>query len=260
LAWALQTATVLASRGIPALALAYFCVPPLPPELVNVPLEYFDAALDWLAARPGVDSERLAVMGRLRGGELALLLGATFPRIHAVVALVPSHVMQAGVETGGEAGQPSWSLGGAPLPFVPRASLTTGMVEPIANTPLFLAAFEDAAAVERAAIPVERIQGPVLLVSGLDDQMWPSTLMAEQVMARLRAHQHPYPFTHLTYADAGHSAAGQPYLPTTVNSGRHPVRQVVFTQGGTAQATAAAQADAWPRVLRFLQEQPTPTR
>jgi hypothetical protein len=35
------SAAVLASRGYAALALAYFGAPPLPPELIEVPLEYF---------------------------------------------------------------------------------------------------------------------------------------------------------------------------------------------------------------------------
>ena len=40
-------------------------------------------------------------------------------------------------------------------------------------------------AVERAAIPVERTNGPILLVSGQDDQMWPSAQMGQLVIERL---------------------------------------------------------------------------
>ena len=51
----------------------------------------------------------------------------------------------------------------------------------------------------RATIPVERINGPVLLISGEDDQMWPSRTLAEIAMERLRAHRHPYPDEHIAY-------------------------------------------------------------
>ena len=40
----------------------------------------------------------------------------------------------------------------------------------------YLINLEDRAAIRDAAIPVERIRCPLLLVSGDDDAMWPSTL------------------------------------------------------------------------------------
>ena len=113
----------------------------------------------------------------------------------------------------------------------------------------------DAAAVERAAIPVERIQGPVLLVSGTDDTLWPGTWMADQVMERLRAHGHPYPFTHLAYPDAGHLVAEMvPGIPATVSDAVHPVRKLRTSFGGTARGTAHGRAAAWPRIVQFLKE------
>ena len=66
-------------------------------------------------------------------------------------------------------------------------------------TPDHLARREDRPAEEAATIPVERIDGPVLLISGGDDAMWPSALMAGKVAARLAAHHHPYPVENLVY-------------------------------------------------------------
>jgi dipeptidyl aminopeptidase/acylaminoacyl peptidase len=80
-----DTAALLASHGYPTLALAYFAYAHLPKALVNIPLEYFATALRWMQAQETVRSEHLAVLGWSRGGELALLLGATFPQITAVV-------------------------------------------------------------------------------------------------------------------------------------------------------------------------------
>ena len=55
----------------------------------------------------------------------------------------------------------------------------------------------------------------------------------------------PYRHEHLAYDDAGHGLA-LPNLPTTaINSG-------AILLGGTPQATAAANADAWAKVLEFL--------
>jgi dienelactone hydrolase len=255
-----HVAPLLARHGLAVLALAYFALDPLPRELVEIPLEYFETAMDWLAAQPEVTGERLAVMGPSKGGELALLLGATFPRVRAVVAPVPSHVVHAGVGTGPVTQASSWSYRGRPLPFVTRAALDLsgdagrGSDRPIALRGLYEAAIADRAAARDAAIPVERIDGPVLLVSGTDDGFWPSTEMADAVIERLAEHRHPYPFEHLAFAGAGHGAGGIPHLPATVTVARHPVRGLYLTSGGSPAVTARANSASWPRIVAFLTE------
>ncbi len=175
------SSALFASHGFATLALAYFGIEPLPPELVEIPLESFEAALDWLAAQPGVDGECLGVVGTSRGGELALLLGATFPRLRAVVGYVPSSVLHQGVRRGVPTPgrlSPSWTWREAPRPYL-QQRLRRGLdrfelgPEPIALTPLFLFALDHSEVLDEATIPVERIQGGVMLVSGEEDAMWP---------------------------------------------------------------------------------------
>lgn len=55
-----------------------------------------------------------------------------------------------------------------------------------------------------AAIQVEKIAGPVLLISSKMDTMWPSGLAAEQIMKRLQQHRFPYSYRHLHYDYGGH--------------------------------------------------------
>src|ERR671930_100727 len=110
------TAELLASHGYPTLALAYFREPGVPQELRDIPLEYFARALRRLRALPDVDPRRVVVIGTSRGGEGALLIGATYPRlVHGVVALVPSNVVNPS-SPGGRG--PAWTLHGKPLPRV----------------------------------------------------------------------------------------------------------------------------------------------
>jgi hypothetical protein len=52
----------------------------------------------------------------------------------------------------------------------------------------------------------------VQLVSGLDDQMWPSSDLADIALRRLETHRHPFPFRHLKYPEAGHTIL-VPYWP-----------------------------------------------
>jgi dienelactone hydrolase len=106
-----------------------------------------------------------------------------------------------------------------------------------------LEVFGDTGTVE---IPVENIHGPVLLIAGKDDQIWPSSLMATRLMKRLRSHGHPYADEHLSYDNAGHWIPCG-YLPTAGE--QHRMKLGI---GGTPEGTASAQADSWPKVLEFL--------
>src|SRR5262249_22998714 len=125
-----------------------------------------------------------------KGGELALVLGATFPEVKAVVAYSPSGFVCQG-NPGSD--RSSWTFRGAPLPFYrvdPRRGALQG----------FLDALQDPKnAITSAAIPVERTRGPILLISGKQDTTWPSTPLADMVIKRLAASGHPYPYNHLAY-------------------------------------------------------------
>jgi dienelactone hydrolase len=248
-------AAVLASHGFATLALGYFGRETLPQELVEIPLESLKAGIDWLKKQPEVDARRIAVLGGSKGGELALLLAATYPDdIAAAVAFKPSSVVWLGVLASPadsfRGPKSSWTKDGQPLPFVSgafTADLFKAMFgRPAALVTSYEGGLTDARTVESASIPVERMRGPVLLISGAADQMWPSARMASDVMKRLDVHAFPYRHESLVYEEAGHGL-NLPYLPTTtINSG-------TLLQGGTPQATAAANADAWPRVLAFLE-------
>ena len=123
---------------------------------------------------------------------------------------------------------------------------------PVSLTPLHLYSLEHTAieTIDQATIRVENIQGPVLVVSGEDDQLWPSSLLADRVIARLAQHQHPYPYQHLKYQGAGHFLTF-PYQPTTINSsgGASPFQ---LAMGGNPNQQTMAVRDAWLQILEFL--------
>ena len=64
-------------------------------------------------------------------------------------------------------------------------------------------ALQDRAQTEEAAIPVENIQGAILLVSAKRDALWPSTPMSEQIEKRLAANGFEHHCEHMA-VDTNH--------------------------------------------------------
>ena len=254
-------AALYAAHGYATLALGYFGMPGLSPYISNTPLEYFAAGLAWLrrAVRPARDF--VALQGESRGGELVLLLGATFPEaVSAVLAFVPGAVVHSGQNAAdpkvGRNG-PTWLLGGRPLPHLWDGNRTATWApfdegpEPHRHELALLTALDDASAVARARIPVERIRGPVFLTSGTDDGSWPSSRYARMVRDALAARGHGHEVQWCDYQGAGHSMR-TPYVPATGIVHTHPVSGRVTTGGGTPAANAHAGDDAWRAALGFL--------
>jgi len=181
-------AGLLASHGYATLAVGYFNIGPLPEALERIPLEYFANAIAFLRDQPNIDGSQLGVVGFSRGGELALLLGSYYPEITAVVSYNGSGLV-------------------APAPFVtPPVPAWTWQGEGLA----FALTFED----EFAQVPVEHINGPILLISGDADELSPSTALSRVAWDRLQQTAHPWLNQFLSFPGAGHGI-NVPYAPRT---------------------------------------------
>lgn len=261
-----QRAALYAAHGYTALALGYFKARNRPEHISDTPLEYFQQTLEWVAATLKPRNGFIAVAGLSRGGELALLLGASFPAlVSAVIGYVPSSVVH-GTLRAGRPNQPrdanAWTWQGQPLVNVWQGNplvdwrpfdVAEPAGAPIRQAPAFLKVQQDAPSVARARIPVENINGPLLLISGDDDGFWPSTAYCAEIESDLKARGHAWPVEHVLNQGAGH-AIGFPYVPTTVIARLHPVAKVLISGGGTPAANALANQHSWSRVLSFLEQ------
>lgn len=254
-------AALYASRGYAAFALAYFKAPGLSDYISNTPLEYFQTGLRWLRKKVQPKHDFVAISGQSRGGELVLLLGATFPKeVSAIVAYVPGAVVHSGQNACdpkiGREG-PTWLLGGKPIPHVWENNRTATWAPfdegpaPHRHERAILTALQDPDAVARARIRVEDIEGPVMLLSGTDDGSWPSSLYSKMVQDKLVQVQHPYPVQWLDYENGGHSILF-PYVPTTQLVYAHPVSGKISTSGGNPKDNARADQESWEGVKTFL--------
>jgi hypothetical protein len=250
---------LLASRGFAALAASW--VDEGAP-IVAVPLERFGTAVRFLADHSEVDSDRVAGMAVSRGAEglLSTVCAPGGPRCRGLVLISPSSVTWQAIGSEGEIPDaPSWTVAGRDVPWLPVRSgaLMSQLVrnawwasrDAAAHRPTLIRlrpAYEaglrgPATGAADARIPAEQADGPLLLVTGTEDAVWPSGPMAQEVLGRrLRPSDE-----HLSCRGAGHLVR-LGVLPTDAQwTGG-------IALGGTRTAQAAAQRRATTRITKFL--------
>lgn len=220
-------ARMLASHEFLALTLPYFGKSSeIPDHLDRVPIEYVQRAGEWLLQHERASGDQVGLWGASRGGELALLAASHFEVFGAVVAVAGS-----GVAWGG------WTHNGEPVAQLLSMHMRGSEMDGI-----------DEDRLAEATIPVERINGPVLMISGRGDRLWNAVTFSGIAVERLERHDHPYSYQHLVYDEAGHGIA-VPYLPMpTAVSGEGYPRNF----GGTREGVQRPPRTTGPRALKFL--------
>ena len=243
--------SMLSAEGIPTFALAYSGIGHLPESVEDVQIEYLEKAFDWIQNHPRLNG-RIALHGTSRGAELALLLGSMFPdRIERIISVAPSCVVLS---------KDSWFYGGESIlpaaPFFIDLNNDYDDDRGSRENPITIRHHRERGFIlererlESAMIPVEKIQCPILLISGGDDQVGPCTWYAEMVIKRLEENESETRCYHLDYPFAGHNIS-IPYLP----------QQYIYfngsdwwNYGGTPYYNEMASRDSWKKTVQFLKE------
>ncbi len=247
-------AALLASHGITALALAHFNYPGRPRMLLSIPLEYFSESMKWLADRYGRD--RVVILGASRGGEGVLLIASAFPdQVSAVIAEVPANMVFAGCCTEDLGSGPGWTLNGKPLPYVDwqYSGLTkSGIWAPSHQSrEVFRKGITDHDYDDPRWIPVERIQSPILMITGDADGLWAADIASQRILERLKAKNFAYPAEHINYAGASHVVS----MPMLVKSLADRMRSQSYgflSMGGHPRANAHAQTAAFRKTIMYI--------
>jgi pimeloyl-ACP methyl ester carboxylesterase len=244
---------LIAAHGYAVLSLAYFNYTSLldgsslPSSMDEIPLEYFGKAIRWLQARPHVDRERIGIYGTSVGGMVALHVAARYPQIKAVIATSPPTVTW-----GGDANRASLTFQDKPLPFAdpfllevlarPFTDAVAGGRDYASAMAGILSSIKADKEIAAAIIPVERIKGSVLIVSGTNDIQLPSVVYGELVIDRLEAHHFAFPYRHIVNVGAGH-IIDVPYVDRSIE---------IREGGGTPEAMEKAGEAMWRVVLDYL--------
>ncbi|MFT4199172.1 acyl-CoA thioester hydrolase/BAAT C-terminal domain-containing protein [Gordonia sp. (in: high G+C Gram-positive bacteria)] len=211
-----QRATIeaLASRGHIAMAVGWLDEGAA--SVADIPLRRFADPITWL--RGHVGSDRVAAVAISRGSEgLAAAAALGDLPLSRLVLISPSSVMWQAI--GGDGDVPdtgSWVGDGGPVPWAPLPdgalmpqlvgnawrhtwSRTGGSVRPLRLLPAYSAGLSRGVP-DDAVIATEKIDCPILCLSGTDDALWPSGEMAEALLARRKRAGD----RHIAYPGAGH--------------------------------------------------------
>ena len=191
------------ARGFAVLAIGYFKTDQSPGLLDRISLNAISDTIFSIASRhPQIDTSRMILMGASKGGELVLNLASRFPKYKGVIALSTSHVSFPALTIASNTS--SWEFNNQEVPYVPAPF---EIIWPALKHDLYSAfsiMLKDEQAASRAEIEVEKINGPILILSGTQDDQWPATQMSEQIIHRLAKNQFKHSYQHLAF-EGGHT-------------------------------------------------------
>lgn len=232
-------ASLLAGHGFAVLALAYFRFEDLPEYLNNVHLEYFEEAVNFMLQHPKVKGPSVGLLGFSKGGDLCLSMASFLKGITATVlvnacvanTIAPLHYKDMIIP----------DLGSDSRKYSITESGLLDLMD-IWNNPL-----EEP--YHQSLIPLEKAQGPLLFIVGMDDHNWKSEFYAHLASERLQAHGKDRPQI-IYYPGTGH-CIDPPYFPPC-RASVHAVLGVPVFYGGEPKAHSRAQVDAWQQIQTFF--------
>lgn len=189
----------LLKRGYAVLAIGYFNAGVnTPPYLDRISLNAIADTILTIASRnKNIDENKIALMGGSKGGELVLNLASRYKAFNAVIAMSTADISFPAITL--TSNTSSWMYDGQEVAYVPAP---LKIIVPAIKGDLFTAfnmMLEDEQAVEKAAIAVEHINGPILILSADKDEQWPAAFMSNRLIERLKEKGFTHKYEHLLF-------------------------------------------------------------
>lgn len=193
----------LLKEGYAVLAIGYFDSGQRTPKYLDrISLNAIADSIQDIAARnEKIDQTKIALIGGSKGGELVLNLASRYNQFNSVVAMSTSHASFPALTM--SANTSSWMYHEKEVLYVPAS---VGIILPALKGDLYSAfeiMLEDEKAVAKAEIEVEKINGPILIMSAKNDEQWAATRMSNRIVERLEQKGFKHPAKHLQL-DGGH--------------------------------------------------------
>jgi dienelactone hydrolase len=190
-------------HGIPAIAVGYFKTAGTPKHLKEIPVEYIGKVIQWLKK---CGYEKIGIEGFSKGTEYAMACAVAYPEITCVILKTPSWFYSEGLAGHTPAGMGCFAFQGKSLPFTPYKTKNFSIIKHILKVKEYniLPINEGKAVTNESVIPVEKVNGPVLILSTKADTIWPSAESGEKLEERLNQKSFGFPYKHVCFSFMSH--------------------------------------------------------
>ncbi|MCI4671908.1 MAG: hypothetical protein MRZ79_27445 [Bacteroidia bacterium] len=248
----------LVNGGYNVLSIAYFGKKGLPKEIELVPLEYLEKVVRW--AKNKYSNSKIVLLGISKGAEYSTVFASKYDLLDGLICYSPSSFVlprHVGVKEG-EVQRSSWSYKGERVPCAQLAPFKDPAGEVHYKKyiePIFESKQEFSVSLIRAFF----VKCPMLMLSGEDDMVWPSTKMSQLLQFTIKNSESPTSsFKHISYKDCGHQffwfGDGQPESrPLYQSVNLTGIKKHKFLFGGTDEGTIKAMVDSKKAVFEFLE-------
>lgn len=200
-------AKLFADNGFSALAMSYYGSEGLPRKMRAVPLEMFECAA---AEMKKYGFEKIGIYGNSKGGGMALIAASQISCFSLCIAVsATAHIFQG---SGRSCENPCKSMAayhGRDFPYVPNDDMMKLFAKRCIKERkvrlLYLIEEWEKKGCAENEIPVEKINGEILLITASHDESVPAKADAELLMNRLKAHNFPYPYRHVNSETGSHN-------------------------------------------------------
>ena len=209
-------ARLFAGKGYSTLAMSYYGGEGQKKDMRAIPLEQFEKACDEMKKR---GYKRIGIYGNSKGAGIALLAASTVPDISLVIAASPfGHIMQGTGKKDKDKCTAMVSFKGQDFPYVSKGKLMSDFVKRCFREKnirlLYFFDEWDKKGTEKNEIPVDKINGDILLLTSTHDESVPAKRDAELLVKRLQRNNFKHNYRHINSEIGSHNLG---YFPVNNN-------------------------------------------
>uniref|UniRef100_A0A672FQC5 Acyl-CoA thioesterase 19 n=1 Tax=Salarias fasciatus TaxID=181472 RepID=A0A672FQC5_SALFA len=225
-------AALMASHGLAALTIDYLTADIVKETGKMVNLQYFETAYKFLQEHPQILGSRIAMLGLSLGSSVTVRM-ATYSevmKLRCAVCISGNHVQPVDEDFEGIMSNSKVRINEE------NQVIFRDLTLPITSDPL-------------QKVDVGRLQCPLMLIVGEDDQMSPTREAANDEMMERAGNSHL--LTVLSYPDAGHliEPPYTPHFPYGKFRSTITKKKMMVLWGGEPVAHSRAQEDSWKKIL-----------
>ena len=200
-------AQLFADKGFSTLAMSYYGGTGQKKNMRAIPLEQFQAACDMMKE---YGYKRIGIYGNSKGAGIALLAASVVLDISLVIAASSfGHIMQGTGKPDEDTCKAMVSYKGQDFPYVEKGKLMSDFMKRCIHEKkirlLYFFDEWDQKGTEENEIPVERINGDILLLTSTHDESVPAKRDAELLVKRLQRNNFKYNYRHINSETGSHN-------------------------------------------------------